>query len=66
MFYCKTGTNFNNKLEKLKIKVIESFIVKLEQFFVFGGNYSRVVTYIRGIYIYIYIRIRGQASESFK
>ena len=27
------------------MKVIESFIVKLKQIFIFGGHYSRVVTY---------------------
>ena len=42
--------------------LIEYFIVKLEQIFVFGDNNqttcSRVVTYI-----YIYIRIRGQSPR---
>ena len=34
------------KLEQIKIKSYWSFILKLKQIFVFGGNYSRVVTYI--------------------
>ena len=54
LFYLKVNKFFIVKLEQILITKLEqiknksywSFILQLKQIFVFGGNYSRVVTYI--------------------